>query len=193
MAGERINHQWRLASRPAGRIRQDNFTWHEEPMPVPGEGQVIVRVVHLSLDPTQRVWASDMPQYMPPVEIGEVMRGGGIGIVEESRSADLAPGDLVSGLVGWQEYTLVDERVPLSRITPAPGVPLTAYLGLFSHIGATAYFGLTDVAAAPSWRDGRCHGGSRCRWLDCRSDREGQGLPRRRSRRFRREVSLDHR
>ena len=146
MAGERINHQWRLASRPAGRIRQDNFTWHEEPMPVPGEGQVIVRVVHLSLDPTQRVWASDMPQYMPPVEIGKVMRGGGIGIVEESRIADLAPGDLVSGLVGWQEYTLVDERVPLSRITPAPGVPLTAYLGLFSHIGAAAYFGLTDVA-----------------------------------------------
>jgi len=148
MAEERINHQWRLASRPTGRLGQGDFTWHEEPLPAPGEGQAIVRVVHLSLDPTQRIWASDMPQYMPPVEIGEVMRGGGIGIVEESRIAGLAPGDLVSGLVGWQECVLVDESAPLSRITPAPGVPLTAYLGLFSHIGATAYFGLKDVAPA---------------------------------------------
>ena len=137
----RINKQWRLAARPQGLFKDTDFLWREEEMPPLEDGQVLVRNVYLSLDPTNRVWATQ-DSYMPVVPIGDVMRGGTIGVVEESRNAAFAVGDVVQGLLGWQLYAIS----PASALSKLPkGVPLTAFMGLLGHIGLTAYFGLIDI------------------------------------------------
>jgi len=137
----RTNKQWRLTARPQGLFKSSDFSWREEPVPALGDGQVLVRNVYLSLDPTNRVWATQ-DSYMPMVPLGEVMRGGAIGVVEESVDATFAPGDIVQGLLGWQLYAVT----PGAGLTKLPkGVPLTAFMGLLGHIGLTAYFGLIDI------------------------------------------------
>jgi hypothetical protein len=141
----RTNQQWRLAERPVGMIEDSNFTWHEEPVAELGDGQILMRPVYLSLDPTNRIWMSDMPQYMTPVQVGEVMRGMGVGVVEESRHPNFVPGDWVSDICGWQRYAVLGGDTA-SKLPPM-GVPLIAYATVLNHIGATAYFGLTDIAA----------------------------------------------
>ena len=98
-----VNRQFRLKSHPVGRIKESDFDYIEAPIPVPQDGEAVVRNLYLSLDPTNRIWMSDMEQYMPPVAIGEVMRGGGIGQVVASKSPRYQVGDLVSGLVNWQD------------------------------------------------------------------------------------------
>ncbi|MEN9871445.1 MAG: hypothetical protein RLZZ171_2437 [Cyanobacteriota bacterium] len=116
------------------------------------EGQILVRNIYLSLDPTNRGWLNEGDNYLPPVAIGEVMRGFGIGVVERSRNAKFPEGTLVQGFVGWQDYAIgrsprfanADET-NLSELPKDPSVPLTAYLGLFGFIGMTAYFGLLDI------------------------------------------------
>src|SRR5579862_8111526 len=105
-AATRVNRQWRLKSRPTGLIRPDNFELVSQPVPVPEEGQLLIRSVYLSLDPAMRGWLIDRPSYVPPVQIGEIMRGLAIGIVEESNHPKFAPGDRVQGMFGWQEYVL---------------------------------------------------------------------------------------
>ncbi|MEC8020953.1 MAG: NADP-dependent oxidoreductase, partial [Pseudomonadota bacterium] len=75
-----VSHAWVLKRRPSGRITRDDYDWVEMPLNAPKAGEVLVRTVYLSLDPTNRIWASDMAQYMPPVELGEVMRGGTLGV-----------------------------------------------------------------------------------------------------------------
>jgi NADPH-dependent curcumin reductase CurA len=88
---------------------------------------------------------SDMDQYMPPVEVGTVMRGGTLGVVEASRHPDYAPGDIVNAMIGWQRYGVVDPRQGLAKLPKIPGLPLTAFMGVLGFIGATAYFGLLDI------------------------------------------------
>jgi len=107
---------------------------------VPGPGQVLVRTLYLSLDPTNRIWMSDMEQYMPPVNLGEVMRGGTLSVVEQSNNDGFAPGDVVNTFTGWQEYAVIDggQKLP-------PGLPLPAYMSVLGATGATAYFGLLDL------------------------------------------------
>ncbi|MDX2040205.1 MAG: NADP-dependent oxidoreductase [Acidobacteriota bacterium] len=139
----RINHQWRLAARPEGLIKESDFTWTEEVVPELQDGQILVRNLYLSLDPTMRGWAS-RDTYLPAVPIGGVMRGGTIGVVEESRNANFKVGDHVSGLLGWQEYAITDGK-GVNALPNLPGIPLTAHFGLFGHIGMTAYFGLLDI------------------------------------------------
>jgi NADPH-dependent curcumin reductase len=139
----RTNHAWRLASRPKGAFDPSNFTWAEEAVPALQEGEALVRVTHLSLDPTNRGWAGS-DTYMPAVAIGDVMRGIAVGIVEESRDASLQPGDLVSGLLGWQRYAVVPAG-SVHRLPPVPGASPTAYLGVLGHIGLTAWVGLLDI------------------------------------------------
>jgi len=137
-----MNQQWRLARRPVGDIRQGDLAWIEEPARAPGDGEILVRTIYLSLDPTNRIWMSDMDQYMPPVEIGDVMRGGTLGVVEESRNPGFTVGDIVQGAGGWQRYV----TGPGSQFVKMPGgFPLTAYMGVLGFIGATAYFGLLDI------------------------------------------------
>jgi len=141
-----VNRQCRLAARPVGRIKASDFAWSQAPVPKPGPNQFLVRNLYLSLDPTHRIWMSDMDQYMPPVQIGDVMRGTTVGRVVHSNSRAYAVGDLVLGLFGWQDYAIGD---PTSFIPPAvlPKLPLppTVMLGALGMTGMTAYFGLLDI------------------------------------------------
>jgi NADPH-dependent curcumin reductase CurA len=139
----KVNHQWQLAARPEGLIKESDFNWVEESVPELQDGQILVRNLYLSLDPTMRMWAT-RDTYLPAVKIGEVMRGGTIGVVEESRNPKFKEGDHVTGLLGWQEYAISDGK-GLNTLPNMPGVPLTAHFGLFGHIGMTAYFGLLDI------------------------------------------------
>ncbi len=140
----KMNRQWRLAARPVGLIKESDFNWVEEPVPDLKEGQILVHNLYLSLDPTNRGWVNETATYLPPVGIGEVMRGITLGVVEESRHPNFKEGDYVQGLLGWQEYAVSDGS-GLTVLPQMPGVPLTAYFGLFGHIGLTAYFGLLDI------------------------------------------------
>jgi NADPH-dependent curcumin reductase CurA len=137
----KTNRQWILKRRPEGEIRAGDLELVETPLPAPGQGQFLARTIYLSLDPTNRVWMSDMEQYMPPVQLGAVMRGGTLSVVEESHNPNFQRGDIVSGLVGWQEYAVLDGAQKIPR-GPAP---LTAYMSVLGMTGATAYFGLLDV------------------------------------------------
>jgi hypothetical protein len=135
------NRQWILRRRPEGEIKPGDLELVDQPIPVPGPGQILVRTLYLSLDPTNRIWMSDMEQYMPPVQIGDVMRGGTIGVVEQSNNPAFKPGDVVNSFAtGWQEYSVMDAAQPLP-----PGVPLPAYMSILGATGATAYFGLLDL------------------------------------------------
>ena len=140
---ERVNRQWRLAARPEGLIKESDFEWVEEPLADLENGQVLVRNIYLSLDPANRGWVRKGPSYVEPVEIGDVMRGLTVGVVEGSRNDRFAEGDIVSGSIGWQDYGISD-GTDLRPIPPGP-LPLTAHLGLFGIVGLTAYFGLLDV------------------------------------------------
>lgn len=138
------NRRWLLTSRPEGRLTRANFTWDEAPVPELQDGQVLVRTLQLSLDPTNRGWANATATYLPPIPLGEVMRGIGLGIVEASHHPGFRVGQLVQGLTGWQSHVVSDGR-GLSAFDAVPGLPMEAYLGLLGHIGATAYFGLLDI------------------------------------------------
>jgi NADPH-dependent curcumin reductase CurA len=125
-------------------VKESDFRWNEAPVAALDYGQVLVRSVYLSLDPTNRIWMNDADSYMPALKLGEVMRGGGIGVVEESRHAGFSKGDLVQGLFGWQEYAVLPGPA-LSKLPKGLPVPTTAFFGLLGHIGLTAYFGLLDI------------------------------------------------
>ena len=105
-AANPVNRQWRLTSRPTGLINADNFDLVSQPIPEPGEAQFLIRSVYLSLDPAMRGWLIDRPSYVPPVQIGEIMRGLAIGIVEKSNHPKFAAGDRVQGMCGGREYLL---------------------------------------------------------------------------------------
>ncbi|TXS95273.1 NADP-dependent oxidoreductase [Parahaliea maris] len=140
----KINKQWLLKSRPIDTLSVENFQWHEQAIPELKDGEVLVRHLYLSLDPTNRIWTNSWDSYLPPVKIGEVMRGIGIGVVEASRHSKFKPGDFVQGLLNWQTHMLTHGD-QLARLNVAEGVPLTTYHGLLGMIGMTAYFGLMDI------------------------------------------------
>jgi NADPH-dependent curcumin reductase CurA len=140
----KTNRQWRLAARPSGSIRKSDFEWVEQPLPALNDGEVLVRNILLSLDPTNRIWMQATDSYLPAVAIGDVMRGGTIGVVEQSRNPNFKEGTHVQGLLGWQDYAVTD-GAGLTASPADPAIPLTAFFGLFGHIGITAYFGLLDV------------------------------------------------
>jgi NADPH-dependent curcumin reductase CurA len=125
-------------------LTEANFEWREEPVPELKEGEVLVHNQYLSLDPANRGWVNDVESYVPPVPVGAIMRGGGVGVVEESRNAHFERGDKVQGMFGWQDYVVAGPR-ELTLLPKGNDAPLTAYLGLFGHIGLTAYFGLLEV------------------------------------------------
>ena len=141
---DRINRQLRLASRPAGLVEDGTFELVETPVPELEDGQALVQMAYLSIDPTNRVWISDEPSYLPPVGIGEVMRSGGAGTVVESRNDAYPVGATVTGLLGWQEYAVVGTDT-LGHVVP-DGVPITSVLNALGSSGMTAYFGMTDIA-----------------------------------------------
>jgi len=136
------NRQWLLARRPQGAIEDNDFQFVETDAPTPGEGEVLVRVLMLSCDPTQRGWIA-RDTYLPAVKIGEVVRSYGAGRIEASNAPDFKLGDIVSGLVGWQDYVAMNPKGQLSRL--APGAPLELAMSVLGMTGRTAYFGLIDV------------------------------------------------
>src|SRR5579872_2841584 len=111
------NRRILLASRPAGEPGPDNFRLVEEPIPEPGDGQMLLRTIYLSLDPYMRGRMSDAPSYAAPVEVGGVMEGRGVCAVVSSNFAGYAPGDLVVATTGWQEYVVVNGKA-VQRVPP---------------------------------------------------------------------------
>ncbi len=140
-----VNHVWRLRRRPEGRLRDADFAFLTEALPAPVDGQVLVRTVYLSVDPTNRIWASEREQYMPPVGIGDVMRGGTMGVVERSMHADFAEGDVVQGLWGWQSHAAVHGGM-LRKTPDFLHWGMDAHMSVLGVTGMTAYFGLLDIA-----------------------------------------------
>jgi NADPH-dependent curcumin reductase CurA len=136
------NRQWLLARRPNGAIKDSDFNLVETEAPIPGEGEVLVRNTMLSCDPTQRGWIA-FDTYLPAVQIGEVVRSIGAGRIVASNTPDFAVGDLVSGLVGWQDYVAMTPRGQLNKLPP--GAPLELAMSALGLTGITAYFGLLDV------------------------------------------------
>jgi hypothetical protein len=138
-----LNAQCRLAARPVGLPKVSDWEHLEEPAPEPGEGEFLVEVQYISLDPAMRAWMNPGRSYIPPVEIGEVMRAAAIGRVVESRHPEYQAGDCVSGVFGVQRYATSDgggvRRVD-TALAPAP-----VHLGTLGLSGLTAYFGLLDV------------------------------------------------
>ena len=143
------NRQYRLAARPVGLPKPGDWTFTTEAVAEPGDGQVLVKVLQLSVDPAMRGWMNEGRSYIPPVGIGEVMRAGGIGKVVASGNPKFAVGDLVSGSFGIQEYCLVADlkQVGLNKIDPRLGTP-SQWLNALGMPGMTAYFGLLDVGKA---------------------------------------------
>jgi hypothetical protein len=138
------NRQWRLARRPVGMVSEADFEYREEELPRIADGEALLRVLYVSFDPAMRGWMEDRKSYIPPVQIGEVMRAGAVAQVVESKNPGLAPGDFVQGLFGWQEWAVAGQglRAPTKL---APGTPLTWPLGVTGITGLTAYFGLLDL------------------------------------------------
>jgi NADPH-dependent curcumin reductase CurA len=137
------HRQIRLAARPTGYPRDDDFRIVESPVPEPGPGEFLVRVVYLSLDPYMRGRMSDARSYVPPVAVGDVMEGGIVGEVVRSSHPGFAVGDVVEGRLGWQEYALSSGK-GVRRIDPTLA-PISTALGVLGMPGLTAYFGLLDV------------------------------------------------
>ena len=138
-----INHQVRLAGLPFGLPRASDWEFTSEDVPVPGPGSFVVQISHLSIDPAMRGWMNAGPSYIPPVEIGDVMRAGAVGRVTASEHPGFAEGDYVYGGFGVQEYARSDGQ-GVSVIDTSLAEPST-YLGALGMTGLTAYFGLLDI------------------------------------------------
>jgi NADPH-dependent curcumin reductase len=138
-----VNHQVRLAARPAGLPKPSDWEFTEEPVAEPGEGEVQVKVRYLSLDPAMRGWMNEGRSYIAPVGIGDVMRALGAGEVVASQHPSLSPGDHVTGLLGAQEYAMVSGDA-MMKVDPGLA-PLPVYLSTLGMPGMTAYFGLLDI------------------------------------------------
>src|SRR5215468_10816354 len=111
------NRQWLLTQRPDGAIKDRDFKLVETDVPTPGEGEALVRNLMLSCDPTQRGWIA-RDTYLPAVKIGEVVRSLGAGRIEASNNPDFAVGDIVSGLVGWQDHVAMNPKGQLNKLPP---------------------------------------------------------------------------
>lgn len=148
MSSTALNRCFRLRRRPTGRVTEADLEYLEEPIPAIGPGQALVRTLYLSVDPTNRIWMSEMRSYIDPVAIGAVMRGIGIGQVVASERDDFAVGAIVTGLTGYQAYTVIDDatdEMPYAVLPEPLPAPLSMFLGALGHTGITAYLGLEDI------------------------------------------------
>jgi NADPH-dependent curcumin reductase len=139
------NTQVLLDHRPTDKVSPACFRIVETPVPPPGPGEVLVRHTFLSLDPYMRGRLSDAKSYAKPQEIGAVMGGGAVGVVEASNNPRFHPGDAVVGMGGWQRYSLSDGRD--LRVVDARAAPIQAYLGSLGMPGVTAWYGLNKIIA----------------------------------------------
>jgi NADPH-dependent curcumin reductase len=133
-----------LVERPSGMVDDATTRLESCPVPEPGPGEALVNVRYLSMDPTIRTWMDDAPGYLPPIGLGETVRGAGVGEIVRSNCARYAPGDLVVGFTGWQDYTIADESSASMQVIP-PGIDPALVLSVLGVNGMTAYFGMIDV------------------------------------------------
>ncbi len=139
------NRRFALRQRPEGRIDDGTFELLEQELPAIGDGEALVRTEWISLDPTNRGWINDQPGYLPPVAIGETMRGLGLGRVVESKHPDYEEGQLVQGLTGWTENFIASDAAPLQRVPEIEGVSPSLYLGALGMTGLTAWVGMKEI------------------------------------------------
>jgi NADPH-dependent curcumin reductase CurA len=139
------NRRILLNARPHGAPTAADFRMANTPVPTPGDGELLLRTLYLSLDPYMRGRMSDAPSYAPPVAIGDVMVGGTVSRVEASRHGDFKVGQLVLGYAGWQDYSVSDGK-GLTALYPEDPHPSRA-LGVLGMTGLTAYMGLLDIGA----------------------------------------------
>jgi NADPH-dependent curcumin reductase len=137
------NHQFQLAARPVGLPKRSDWNYVEEPVREPGANEVLVKVQYLSLDPAMRGWMNEGKSYIPPVQIGEVMRAGGVGKVIASNHPGFKAGECVYGTLGIQEYATLDGKALTKIDTSIASAPV--FLGTLGMPGMTAYFGLLDI------------------------------------------------
>ena len=139
------NRAFRLRQRPSGRVTDTDLELVTEEVPDLEDGQALVGTDVLSIDPTNRIWMSELRGYLPPVPIDDVMRGLGVGTVVASKRDDLAAGAVVLGWTGWQEYCLADDSRLISPFTVLPDplpAPPSRFVGALGHTGITAWLGL---------------------------------------------------
>jgi len=138
------NRQFYLHQRPTGTPTRDDVRLREVPVPEPGDGQVVIRNKYFSLDPAIRGWMDDTPSYLPPIELGAVVRSTVVGEVIASRHPAFSVGDAAVGLTGWEEYSMASGDA-LARV-PADGrFPLHYYVNILGAVGLTPYFGVLDA------------------------------------------------
>ena len=140
-----VNRQIILAARPVGYPKESDFNLVEKVVPSPGPGQMLIRIVYLSLDPYMRGLMSARESYAPALHMGDVMVGGTVGKVTQSNHPDFVKGDIVEGMLGWQEYVVSDGQ-GLRKVDPKIA-PISTALGILGMPGLTAYFGFLDVAS----------------------------------------------
>jgi len=138
------NRQITLAARPAGFPSESDFKLVSSEIPKPSERECLVQGIYLSVDPYMRGRMRDRASYVAPVKLGEVMGGGVVGRVLESRCEDFKPGDIVEGMLGWQEYAVAPAKA-LRKVDPT-AAPISTALGVLGMPGLTAYFGLLDLS-----------------------------------------------
>lgn len=140
------SRQWVLKSRPPGLVGPEHFELKTVAIPDPGPGEILVKTLYLSFDPTQRGWLNEGPGYMDPVKIGAAMFGTGLGQVVKSNDPAFAVGDVINGMLPWQDYAILKNgagMMPLQKVSR--DYPLTWSFSVFGVTTLTAYFGLLDV------------------------------------------------
>ena len=141
---ELTNRQILLRRRPEGLVQPGDTELVSSSAPEPADGEALVRTTYVGIDAAVRTWLNDQPGYLPPVQLGEVIRAAGIGEVVESRCDAYAVGDVVTTLTGFQEYVICRDDV---FTTPVPGsaVDQLAVMSVYGPTGATAYFGMSGI------------------------------------------------
>ena len=134
-----------LCQRPVEMFTDACFEVIETPVPEPGEGEAVVKIEYFSLDAAMRGWVRDERSYLPPIELGAVMRSGAAGRVIASKNPSLPVGAGVMGMLGWQEYALIGGNTGAMANALPEGVDLVDALSIFGSTGITAYFGLLDI------------------------------------------------
>ena len=169
------NKQVVLASRPTGWVEESNFRMVEKEVPPVRQGEVLTRVHYLSLDPYMRGRMDESRSYAAPQKLDEVMLGGTVAEVIESRNPAYRAGDMVVGMAGWQQYEVSDGK--MLRKVDTSAIPASAYLGAVGMPGVTAWYGLTRIGKPRPGETVVGLGRGRSRGERRRAAREDHGLP----------------
>lgn len=140
-----VNRQILLKRRPVGMPSADDFEIGEGPVGAPGQSEVLLKNLYLSIDPAIRGWMSEARSYLPPIALGEPVRSGTLSQIVESNAEAWPPGEIVQALAAWEAYSVVPTRNLHGKVEPMEGIPLPAMLSVLGGTGLTAYFGLLEV------------------------------------------------